>query len=116
MIWRWRPCFSVLGDVPRARVAAIGDSLRTDIAGANAVGADFRPAAAYDFKIGVGADHGQPMTGRGPQEILVVADNFLRAERAGHEQEIRRRQVIHEGVVEPLPHVEIARRAQVVAA
>ncbi len=33
-------CFSVLGDVPRARVAAIGDSLRTDIAGANAVGID----------------------------------------------------------------------------
>ncbi len=33
-------CFSVLDGVPRARIAAIGDALRTDIAGANAVGID----------------------------------------------------------------------------
>ncbi len=33
-------CFDVLGEVPPARIAAVGDSLRTDIAGANAVGID----------------------------------------------------------------------------
>ncbi len=31
-------CFPVLEGIPRARIAAIGDTLRTDIAGANAVG------------------------------------------------------------------------------
>lgn len=39
------PCFSLLGnsergDIERGRIAAIGDSLRTDIAGANGVGID----------------------------------------------------------------------------
>jgi len=33
-------CFAVLEGMPRGRIAAIGDSLRTDIAGANAVGID----------------------------------------------------------------------------
>ncbi len=33
-------CFDILEGVSRARIAAIGDSLRTDIAGANAVGID----------------------------------------------------------------------------
>ncbi len=31
-------CFPLLKDIPRARIAAIGDTLRTDIAGANTVG------------------------------------------------------------------------------
>jgi ribonucleotide monophosphatase NagD (HAD superfamily) len=33
-------CFALLGDPDPARVLAVGDSLRTDIAGANAVGID----------------------------------------------------------------------------
>ena len=33
-------CFAVLEGISRGRIAAIGDSLRTDIAGANAVGID----------------------------------------------------------------------------
>jgi HAD superfamily hydrolase (TIGR01459 family) len=33
-------CFALLGDPPKARVCAIGDSLRTDIAGARGVGID----------------------------------------------------------------------------
>ncbi|WP_044560919.1 TIGR01459 family HAD-type hydrolase [Azospirillum sp. B4] len=33
-------CFTLLGDIPRSRVLAVGDSLRTDMAGANAAGID----------------------------------------------------------------------------
>lgn len=33
-------CFDLLEGIPRARIAAIGDALRTDIAGANAAGID----------------------------------------------------------------------------
>lgn len=36
----YRTCLALLDGVPRGRIAAIGDSLRTDIAGANAVGID----------------------------------------------------------------------------
>jgi HAD superfamily hydrolase (TIGR01459 family) len=34
----YHTCFGLLGDMPRGRILAIGDSLRTDIAGANGVG------------------------------------------------------------------------------
>lgn len=33
-------CFDLMDGIPRARIAAIGDALRTDIAGANAAGID----------------------------------------------------------------------------
>ncbi|TWB41886.1 TIGR01459 family HAD-type hydrolase [Nitrospirillum pindoramense] len=33
-------CFDLLGDIPRQRILAVGDSLRTDMAGANAAGID----------------------------------------------------------------------------
>ena len=33
-------CFERLGDIPRDRIIAVGDSFRTDIAGANGVGID----------------------------------------------------------------------------
>jgi HAD superfamily hydrolase (TIGR01459 family) len=36
----YEACFDVLGQPPRARVCAIGDSLRTDIAGAAGIGID----------------------------------------------------------------------------
>jgi HAD superfamily hydrolase (TIGR01459 family) len=36
----YRSCFALLGEPERARVCAIGDSLRTDIAGARAAGLD----------------------------------------------------------------------------
>jgi HAD superfamily hydrolase (TIGR01459 family) len=36
----YRTCFARLGDVARARILAVGDSLRTDIAGAQAAGLD----------------------------------------------------------------------------
>jgi HAD superfamily hydrolase (TIGR01459 family) len=36
----YETCFALLGDPPRARVCAIGDSLRTDIAGAKGAGID----------------------------------------------------------------------------
>jgi ribonucleotide monophosphatase NagD (HAD superfamily) len=36
----YRRCFSLLPDIPRARILAIGDSLRTDIAGAAQAGID----------------------------------------------------------------------------
>jgi HAD superfamily hydrolase (TIGR01459 family) len=36
----YRDCFTLLGIADRARILAVGDSLRTDIAGANAAGID----------------------------------------------------------------------------
>ena len=36
----YETCFQVLKDIPRERIAAVGDSLRTDIAGAQAAGID----------------------------------------------------------------------------
>jgi len=33
-------CFRLLGDIPPSRIVAVGDSLRTDVAGANAAGID----------------------------------------------------------------------------
>jgi len=36
----YRRCFQLLGDLAPSRILAVGDSLRTDIAGANAAGID----------------------------------------------------------------------------
>jgi HAD superfamily hydrolase (TIGR01459 family) len=36
----YRDCFALLGVADRRRILAVGDSLRTDIAGANAAGID----------------------------------------------------------------------------
>ena len=36
----YRRCFQLMGDVDMARILAVGDSFRTDVAGANAVGID----------------------------------------------------------------------------
>jgi len=53
----YRMCLSQLGDPPPGRVLAIGDSLRTDIAGATAMG--------MDSVLVVGGIHGAEMTGNG---------------------------------------------------
>jgi len=53
----YRMCLAQLGDPPPARVLAIGDSLRTDIAGASAMG--------MDSVLVVGGIHGAEMMGGG---------------------------------------------------
>jgi len=54
----YRACFAAVPQVPRARIAAIGDSLRTDIAGANAAGIDgiFVSGGLQGEELGVDAE------------------------------------------------------------
>lgn len=51
----YESCFALMDGVDRARVAAVGDSLRTDIAGARAVGIDglFVTAGIHGAELGV---------------------------------------------------------------
>jgi len=54
----YRACFAAVPQVPRARIAAIGDSLRTDVAGAKAAGIDaiFVTGGLQGEQLGVDAD------------------------------------------------------------
>ena len=51
----YRSCFALLPEVAPARIAAIGDSLRTDVAGAMAAGIDsiFIAAGIHGAELGV---------------------------------------------------------------
>ncbi len=58
-------CFDLLGEPPRNRVCGIGDSLRTDVAGARAVG--------IDSILVTGGIHAE-LLGVGPDELPSAAD------------------------------------------
>ena len=54
----YRSCFALLPDVAPARIAAIGDSLRTDVAGAEAAGIDsiFIAGGIHGAELGVSSE------------------------------------------------------------
>lgn len=60
-------CFEVLGDIPKERVLAAGDSLRTDIAGANAAGID-----GMFVMGGLHANEFDANGGKSPAEVLAA--------------------------------------------
>ena len=65
----YRACFDLLGDIPRNRVLAIGDTLATDVAGARAVGiaSALVPGGIHADELGAAGGDGPP-----PAEALAV--------------------------------------------
>lgn len=57
-------CFALMPDVGRARILAVGDSFRTDIAGANAAGIDSLLVAGGIHADDLTAGHGGPLDPR----------------------------------------------------
>jgi HAD superfamily hydrolase (TIGR01459 family) len=55
-------CFEILGGLPRARICAVGDSLRTDIAGAAAAGIDSILVTGGIHAEALGVSPGEPAT------------------------------------------------------
>jgi len=56
----YKTCFGLLDGVAPARIAAVGDSLRTDVAGAQAVGIDSIFVTAGIHGEALGVHHGEP--------------------------------------------------------
>ena len=82
VFWHGKPypavyqvCFARLNGVPQRRVLAIGDSFRTDIAGANAAG--------IDSLFATGGIHAEEFAA-GPDGGLDPASVARAADRAGH--------------------------------
>lgn len=69
----YRRCFTLLGDLPPARILAVGDSLRTDIAGANAAGIDslFITGGIHGGELGV-----LPGESPTPERLTALVDAF----------------------------------------
>ena len=66
------PCFAMLGIADRRRVIAIGDSLRTDIAGANAAGIDSVLVTGTGLKDIAAASERVRIPGAVPPDLVAV--------------------------------------------
>ena len=74
-------CFELLGDMPPSRVLGIGDAIRTDVAGAKAVGADalFLAGGIYRDDFGVEDPTPEAVEARAKEEGHPAPDYVLPA-------------------------------------
>src|SRR4029077_7568580 len=78
-------------------------------------GADRAPAEMMHDEIGIGADHWQGAKPRGLQHFFVALDIFIPAPGAGVMDELRRADIVDAFEAEPVEHVALARRRDVIA-